>query len=143
MKQAVICAVVAAIVSIVVLALEDRLERDDDEREAPGTADASVAAAAASAVATGIELSYTDELPEDVWVDGARTPGGDRRSLADASHSVCYITKLEISGVQGPEDTSSCVIVVDDFTGFWELVATVEEGGRSQVRCNARCLVWE
>jgi hypothetical protein len=88
-------------------------------------------------------LSYTDELIEDGWVDGARTAGADHKPLTHASNSICYLTKIEIKGIQGPEDANSCAIGVDDFTGFWQVTAAVDEGGRSQVRCNARCLVWE
>jgi hypothetical protein len=139
MKSALISVVVAAIVSIVVLSFDDVFERDDDDRASDS---ASATSAAAAADRAGMSLSYTDELPEDVWVNG-RTPGSDRRSLADATHSVCYLTKLEIKGVQSAQDSNSCVIVVDDFTGFWELVVTVAEEGQSEVRCNARCLVWE
>jgi hypothetical protein len=137
MKPAIVSAIVAAIVSIGVVVLDEALERDDDDET--GAADAATAAFERGP----LSLSYTEELPEDVWVDGSRTAGSDRRSLADASKSVCYITKIEIAGVQGPQDTNSCVIAADDFTGFWELIATVEEGGQSAVRCNARCLVWE
>lgn len=139
MKPAIVSAIVAAIVSIGVLVLDETLEPDDED----GIEQTSAGAAASALERALPSLSYTEELPEDVWIDGSRTAGSDRRSLADASNSICYITKLEIAGVQGPRDTNSCVIAVDDFTGFWELVATVEEGGQSAVRCNARCLVWE
>jgi hypothetical protein len=87
-------------------------------------------------------FSVTDALLEDTWVDASRTAGSDQRTLTDASTSMCYLTKVEISGVQGPDDTNSCAVEIDDFTGFWQLIATVEEGGRSEVRCNARCLSW-
>jgi hypothetical protein len=86
-------------------------------------------------------LSYTEDLIEDGWV--ARAPGADHKPLAPAANSVCYLTKIEIKGIQGPEDGSSCTIGIDDFTGFWQVTAAVGEGGRSEVRCNARCLVWE
>jgi hypothetical protein len=88
-------------------------------------------------------LSVTDALIEDTWIDASRTAGSDLRTLTDASESMCYLTKIEISGVQGPDDRNSCAVEIDDFTGFWQLSATVEEGGRSEVRCNARCLTWE
>ena len=88
-------------------------------------------------------LNYTLELVEDSWVNGSRTTGADNKPLADASNSICFLTRIEIKGIQGPEDSNSCTISIDDFTGFWEVTATVDEGGRSEVRCNARCLVWE
>jgi hypothetical protein len=88
-------------------------------------------------------LSYTAEPTEDAWVDGARTPGADHRSLAPASNSICYLTKIEIKGMTAAEDSSSCRISVDDFTGYWQLTGEVAEGAKSQVRCNARCLVWQ
>lgn len=88
-------------------------------------------------------LTYTSEPAEDAWVDGARQPGTDHRSLAPASNSICYLTKVEISGIRSPEDSSACRISVDEFTGYWQLAGEVTEGAKSQVRCNARCLVWE
>ena len=86
-------------------------------------------------------LRYTDELVEDGWV--ARAPGADEKPLERASNSICYLTKIELKGIQAPEDANSCAIAIDEFTGFWQLTAAVGEGGRSEIRCNARCLVWE
>jgi hypothetical protein len=86
-------------------------------------------------------LRYTEELVEDGWV--ARAPGADHKPLEPAANSICYLTKIEIKGIQGPEDASSCSIGIDDFTGYWQVTAAIGEGGRSEVRCNARCLVWE
>jgi hypothetical protein len=138
MKQLLTCAVVAAVVSLLVLGAEDLLEREG------GGSDAENAATRGPAVeGSGAGLGYTEALIEDVWINGARGAGSDRRTLTDASSSICYLTKIEIKGVQGPEDANSCVIEVDDFTGFWQLAVSVEEGGRSEVRCNARCLTWE
>jgi hypothetical protein len=88
-------------------------------------------------------LSYTAEPTEDAWVDGTRTPGADHRSLAPAANSICYLTKIEVKGMTAEEDSSSCRISVDDFTGYWQLTGEVPEGAKSQVRCNARCLVWQ
>jgi hypothetical protein len=84
---------------------------------------------------------YSDELVEDGWV--ARGPGADQKPLEHAANSICYLTKIEIKGIHGPEDASSCAIGIDEFTGFWQVTATVAEGGQSEIRCNARCLVWE
>lgn len=134
MRQILISALVAAAVSIAVLLLDEAFERDDDVE---------VAGAARAPAVAGPALSYTDALTEDTWVNAARTAGSDRRVLTDSANSICYLTKIEIKGVQSPEDSNACGLEIDDFTGFWVLVATVEEGGRSEVRCNARCLVWD
>ena len=125
MKQTVISACVAAAVCVAAFVLEDRLDDDDDAALVPLT------------------LSYTVEPTEDSWVDGARSTGADDRLLSDAGHSICFLTKVEVSGIQSPEDTGTCRIAVDDFTGFWKVTADVPEGSRAEMRCNARCLVWE
>ena len=144
MRQLAICTFVAAAVSVAVVVLEDvvedRAEASESEvADTPGPAPE----AASGPAASGGALSYTDALVEDTWVDAARQPGSDRRTLTRASTSVCFLTKIEISGIQGPEDASSCAIEIDDFTGFWQLIATADEGGRSEIRCNARCLNWD
>lgn len=139
MKQSVLSAVIAAIVSLALyFGFAEPLSR-------PVTAPPSAASESPSRTGdTGLPVfNVTDALIEDTWVNAARGAGSDLRTLSDASHSICYLTRIEISGVEGPEDTNSCAIEVDEFTGFWQLIATVEEGGRSEVRCNARCLTWE
>lgn len=134
MKQIIVSAAVAAIVSgAVVFALSGTWKP-----EAPAAPAKSIAAEPSA-----LTLRYTDALPEDVWINGSATAGTDHRSLTDAKNSVCFITKVELSGIGSPEDKSACTMQIDDFTGFWDLAATVEEGGRSAVRCNARCLIWE
>jgi hypothetical protein len=90
-----------------------------------------------------ISLRYTDEPAEDSWVDGARAAGADDRALSDASSSICFLTKIEIKGFQRPEDSGTCRMAVDEFTGFWQVSADVPEGSQAAIRCNARCLVWE
>lgn len=141
MKQLSICALVAALVSVSIFLLEDVLEADDDNISAASAAVSDVARGDATPPA--FSLRYTDALVEDTWVNAARQAGSDKRTLTSASSSVCYLTKIEISGSQGPDDTSSCAIEIDDFTGFWQVIATADEGGRSEIRCNARCLTWE
>jgi hypothetical protein len=122
MKQVLISALVAAAVSAVVwYALQS-----------------GVGVAEPAAAPT---FRHTDELVEDGWV--ARGPGADQKPLERAANSICYLTKVEIKGIRGPEDASSCAIGIDDFTGFWQVTAAVAEGGQSEIRCNARCLVWE
>lgn len=134
MKQILISAAVAAIVSGAVAF--------GFSRTPPAKAPAAPATSAAAGP-TVLTLRYTDPLPEDVWIDASTTAGSDHRSLTDANHSICFITKVELSGIGSPNDKSSCAMQVDNFTGFWDLAATVEEGGRSSVRCNARCLIWK
>jgi hypothetical protein len=142
MKQILISALVAAAVSGIVVQVYETFDDEQDDSAAPAMATAGEADTATAKAAVP-SLSYTDALIEDVWINGSRQTGDDHRSLTDADHSICYITKVEISGIRGPDDTSSCVMQIDDFTGFWDLVATVEEGGQSSIRCNARCLTWE
>jgi hypothetical protein len=126
MKQALVSALVAAVVSFAVWQIASR-----------GAAEPAASAPAAP------KFTVTDELFEDAWVDGARAPGAEHKPLAAAANSICYLTKVEIKGVQSPEDANSCSIGIDDFTGFWQVTAAVAEGGKSHARCNARCLVWE
>ena len=133
MREAFIGAVVAAVVCIGAFLIVERF--DDEDTQTLTTLDA--------ASRGPISLRYTDEPAEDSWVDGARAAGVDDRSLSDASNSICFLTKIEIKGFQGSEDSGTCRIAVDDFTGFWQVTADVPEGSRAQVRCNARCLVWE
>jgi hypothetical protein len=124
MKQAFVSAVVAALVSIATWQFMNARS-----------------GAEPSAAATALPVfRVTDELIEDGWV--ARAPGSDAKPLAPASSSICYLTKIEIKGIQKPEDANSCAIGVDDFTGYWQVTAAIGEGGQSEVRCNARCLVW-
>jgi len=138
MKQLSICALVAALVSVAIVRLEDAFLSDAGE----SVTETGRFAGAPAGVATAA-LRYTDDLIEDTWVNAARQAGSDRRALSSASSSICYLTRIEISGIQGPEDSSSCAVDIDDFTGFWQLIATADEGGRSEIRCNARCLSWE
>ncbi|HJR71171.1 MAG TPA: hypothetical protein VKA43_14105 [Gammaproteobacteria bacterium] len=128
MKQGLISALVAAVVSIGAWQVMNLAHSDG-------------ATEAAAPVAAPPVLRYTDELVEDGWV--ARAPGADEKPLEHASNSICYLTKIELKGIQAPEDANSCAIGIDEFTGFWQLTAAVGEGGRSEIRCNARCLVWE
>ena len=126
MKEALIGALVATVVCGGAFLLADGFGGDDaaGTREPPA-------------------LRYTDEPPEDSWVDGARGPGVDDRPLSRAANSICFLTKIEVKGFQGPEDSGTCRIAVDDFTGFWQVTADVPEGSQAEVRCNARCLTWE
>jgi hypothetical protein len=134
MREALIGAVVAAVVCAGGFLIAERFDDGDVQ---------TVTGVDAAPSRGPISLRYTDEPTEDSWVDGTRGAGADDRSLSNASNSICFLTKIEIKGVQGPEDSGTCRIAVDDFTGFWQVTADVPEGSRSEIRCNARCLVWE
>jgi hypothetical protein len=133
-RQALISAIVAAVVCVGLFAIEDRFDDDD-------TASATAESPAGSRAP--ISLSYTVEPAEDSWVDGSRATGTDERVLSSAANSICFLTKIEVKRFQSPEDSGTCRVAVDDFTGFWKVTADVPEGSRSEIRCNARCLAWE
>jgi hypothetical protein len=135
-KQLLTCAAVAAAVSVIVwqIATDGRFTVADAAREGSGTSEVAVRAPS---------FRVTEELIEDGWVDATRAAGADHKPLEHSANSICFLTKIEIKGVQGPEDANSCTIGVDEFTGYWQVTAEVAEGGHSAVRCNARCLVWE
>ena len=133
MRQTLISGLVAAIVCAAFFIIEDRFDDDDTAAVAEGLAGSRAP----------ISLRYTVEPAEDSWVAGARGAGADDRVLSSASNSICFLTKIEVKGFQGPEDSGTCRVAVDDFTGFWQVTADVPEGSRSEIRCNARCLVWE
>jgi hypothetical protein len=134
MKQVLISALVAAAVCVGAFVIEDRFD-DGDDASATGADDAAGRAP--------LSLRYTVEPAEDSWVDGARAAGADDRVLSSAENSICFLTKIEVKGFQGPEDSGTCRIAVDDFTGFWQVTADVPEGSRAEIRCNARCLTWD
>jgi hypothetical protein len=134
MREALIGAVAATIVWVGVFLLLERFDADDAQ---------TVTAVDAAASRGPLSLRYTDEPAEDSWVDGTRAFGADDRSLSSAANSLCFLTKIEVKGFQGPEDSATCRTAVDDFTGFWQVTADVPEGSRAAIRCNARCLVWE
>jgi len=133
-RQTLIGALVAALVCIGFFVIEERFDDDD----APAARAEGVAGSRAP-----ISLRYTAEPAEDSWVAGSRGAGADDRVLSSAANSICFLTKIEVKGVQGPEDSGTCRVAVDEFTGFWQVTASVPEGSKSEIRCNARCLVWE
>lgn len=132
MRQILISAVVAAAVCVGFFLIEERFDGDD-----------TAAAEGVAGSRAPISLRYTVEPAEDSWVNGSRAAGADDRVLSSAANSICFLTKIEVKGFQGPEDSGTCRIAVDDFTGFWQVTADVPEGSRSEIRCNARCLTWE
>ena len=139
MRKALIIVGIAAAIGVVVWRVAGTLSPSGglDEREGRRSDGTPVAATA------GPRFRVTDELIEDGWVDGTRAAGADDKPLEHSANSICFLTKIEIKGVQGPEDANSCTIGIDEFTGYWQVTAAVAEGGHSAVRCNARCLVWE
>jgi hypothetical protein len=132
-RQTLISAFVAAVVCVGLFLVLDRFDADDTVAAAEGP----------SGSRPPIALRYTVEPAEDSWVNGSRAVGADDRVLSSASNSICFLTKIEVKGFQGPEDSGTCRIAVDDFTGFWQVTADVPEGSRAEIRCNARCLTWE
>jgi hypothetical protein len=139
MKHIVVSALVAAGVAGAVLVLFPRGLADNGE---PSSVPGSPPMPSEDA-SPPLALSVTDALTEDVWIDGSRGPGDDHRILTSVENSVCFITKIDVRGISSPDDAYACSMEVDDFTGFWDLVVTVEEGSQASVRCNARCLSWE
>jgi hypothetical protein len=139
MKHIVVSALVAAGVTGAGLALFPRGlgENSGQPEQAPSPAPTSSPAPA------GLTLSVNDALPEDVWLDGSRGSGDDHRILTSAENSVCFITKIDVRGIASADDGYSCSMEIDEFTGFWDLVVSVDEGSQANVRCNARCLSWE
>ena len=97
-----------------------------------------------------LTISFTEELPQDAWLrginrDGSPRPGpaDDEKPLVDASNSVCFLTKVDIQGMNGPEDAASCEVSIDEFTNWWQVHAIQGDGTDASVYCNARCIVWE
>ena len=96
-------------------------------------------------------LSVTEELTLDVWlgrvsgVGGSERPGPaiDSKILADSSNSVCFISRIEVDRMDGPEDLVSCRVTKDEFTNWWQVEAVQGDGTNAGIACNARCLVWE
>ena len=96
------------------------------------------------------QLTVVGESEQDAWLrgtnrDGSPRPGpaDDQKPLTDASNSLCFLTRVEIEGMDGPEDVASCSIAVDEFTNWWQVHATQGDGTNASVACNARCIVWE
>ena len=95
-------------------------------------------------------ISYTDPSEQDAWVRGFSRGGeprfgaeNDEKPLADATNSVCFLTKVEIENHNDANDKTSCYLSIDEFTGWWQIHAEKSDGTDASVACNARCLVWE
>ena len=98
----------------------------------------------------GQQFVIVGESEQDAWLRGANRdgsprpgPADDQKPLADASNSLCFLTKVEIEGMDGPEDVATCSIQVDEFTNWWQVHATQGEGTDASISCNARCIAWE
>lgn len=90
------------------------------------------------------DLSVSMEPEAPAWIRlGTGIEASEQKILANAANSACFLTHVEISGIQSPEDKHACSITVDDFTGFWQVTASTGEGTQSELYCNARCVVWE
>ena len=107
-------------------------------------------AAQVSAGGGAVQLTIIEESEQDAWLRGANRdgsprpgPADDQKPLADASNSLCFLTKVEIEGMDGPEDVATCSVQVDEFTNWWQVHATQGDGTDASVACNARCIVWE
>ena len=107
----------------------------------------------AAQISTGVgaaQLTIIEQSEQDAWLRGANRdgsprpgPADDQKPLADASNSLCFLTKVEIEGMDGPEDVATCSVQVDEFTNWWQVHATQGDGTDASVSCNARCVVWE
>jgi len=90
------------------------------------------------------DLSISEEPEAAAWIrGGSGAAQAEQKILANAANSACFLTHVEINGIQGADDKNMCTITVDDFTGFWQVNAITGEGTRSELMCNARCVVWE
>lgn len=89
-------------------------------------------------------LSVSMQPETAAWIRlGTGIESSEQKILANAANSACFLTHVEIKGIQSPEDRNSCSITLDDFTGFWQVNASTGEGTQSELYCNARCIVWE
>lgn len=98
----------------------------------------------------GTRITFVGESEQDAWLrgtnrDGSLRPGpaDDQKPLVDASNSLCFLTRVEIEGMDGPEDVATCSIQVDEFTNWWQVHATQGEGTDASIACNAMCIALE
>ncbi len=138
MKQTFVAAAVAAVVAMLTVQFAPRVGGDIDGLAAQLASHDTLVAEFSPTV-----LSFPMENFEDSTVDGTRYTGVYSKLLTDAENSVCYLTKVHFRAMQGPNDSNMCSVELDEFTGHWQVSATVDEGSVSEARCNASCLVWE
>lgn len=90
------------------------------------------------------DLSISPEPEAAAWIRlNAGTAQSEQKILAPSANSACFLTHVEVRGIQSPTDHNACTITEDDFTGYWQVNATTGEGTQSELYCNARCVVWE
>jgi hypothetical protein len=90
------------------------------------------------------KLSVSMDPEAAAWIRlNTGIESSEQKILANAANSACFLTHIEISGIQSPQDKNSCSITLDDFTGYWQVNASTGEGTQSELYCNARCIVWE
>ena len=90
------------------------------------------------------KLSVSMEPEAAAWIRlNTGIESSEQKILTNAANSACFLTHVEISGIQSPQDKNSCSITLDDFTGYWQVNASTGEGTQSELYCNARCIVWE
>jgi hypothetical protein len=137
MKQALLSAVVGAVVAVVAIQIGGAGGNVDQLAEELANHEALVSKFSPTL------LSFSMDEVQDSIVDGTRYTGSYSKLLVDAENSVCFLTKAQFKAMQSPEDSNICSIELDEFTGHWQVTATVEEGATSEARCNAGCLIWE
>ena len=90
------------------------------------------------------QLSVSMEPAAAAWIRlNTGMESSEQKILANAANSACFLTHVEINGIQSAQDKNSCSITLDDFTGYWQVNASIGEGTQSELYCNARCVVWE
>jgi hypothetical protein len=90
------------------------------------------------------QLSVSMEPAAAAWIRlNTGSESSEQKILANAANSACFLTHVEINGIQSAQDKNACSITLDDFTGFWQVNASIGEGTQSELYCNARCIVWE
>jgi len=91
-----------------------------------------------------VNLDVSPEPEAAAWIRlDAGTAQSEQKILAPAANSACFLTHVEVRGIQSPTDHNACTITLDDFTGYWQVNATTGEDTRSELFCNARCVIWE
>ncbi len=91
-----------------------------------------------------VDLSISPEPEAAAWIRlNSGTAQSEQKILAPIANSACFLTHVEIRGIQSAADHNACTITADDFTGYWQINATTGEGTQSELYCNARCVVWE
>jgi hypothetical protein len=141
LRQLLLTVLVAAVTSVLML----RVANPVADTTSPATDALATQAALQSSAAPTLSISTAPE--EDAWLEGMGAdgrprpgPADDIKPLVSAENSVCFLTDVQVKGMNDASDQLACRVAVDEFTGFWELHAVQGEGTDASVRCNARCL---